>query len=163
MAESTFVYVTYIRTTPEKLWSALTDVEFMKPYWFGIHCESQWTAGSSWKLVYPNGRNTNAGKIVEAEPRRRLVIRWQHQDKPELKAEGESHCTMEMGSSGPAVKLSITHTIKREPSNFIAAVSVAWPMVISNLKSLLETGSILLQNPYPIESAHSKKEQPWQR
>jgi uncharacterized protein YndB with AHSA1/START domain len=158
MAKSSFVYVTYIRTTPEKLWSALTDMEFMKQYWFGIHFESQWTAGSSWKLVYPNGRNTDAGKIVEAEPRRRLVIRWQHQDKPELKAEGESHCTMEMGSSGPAVKLSITHTIKREPSNFIAAVSVAWPMVISNLKSLLETGSIVLQNPYPIESGHSKKE-----
>jgi len=158
MAKSSFVYVTYIRTTPEKLWSALTDMEFMKQYWFGTHCESQWTAGSSWKLVYPNGRNTDAGKIVEAEPRRRLVIRWQHQDKPELKAEGESHCTMEMGSSGPAVKLSITHTIKREPSNFIAAVSVAWPMVISNLKSLLETGSIVLQNPYPIESGHSKKE-----
>ena len=65
---------------------------------------------------------------------------------------------MEMESSGPAVKLSITHNIKREPSNFIAAVSVAWPMVISNLKSLLETGSIVLQNPYPIESGHSKKE-----
>ena len=51
MARSTFVYVTYIRTTPEKLWSALTDAEFMKQYWFGMHCESQWTAGSSWKMV----------------------------------------------------------------------------------------------------------------
>ena len=57
MAKSTFVYVTYIRTTPEKLWSALTDdVEFMKQYWFGVHCESQWTSGSSWKMVYPDGR-----------------------------------------------------------------------------------------------------------
>jgi uncharacterized protein YndB with AHSA1/START domain len=158
MAKSTFVYVTYIRTTPEKLWSALTDVEFMKQCWFGVRCESQWTAGSSWKLVYPDGRNTDAGEIVEAEPPRRLEIRWQHQDKPELKAEGESHCTMELGSSGPAVKLFITHTIEREPSNFIAAVSGAWPMVISNLKSLLETGSIVLLNPYPIESAHSGKE-----
>jgi uncharacterized protein YndB with AHSA1/START domain len=158
MAKSTFIYVTYIRTTPEKLWSALTDVEFMKQYWLGVRCESQWTAGSSWKLVYPDGRNTDAGEIVEAELPRRLVIRWQHQDKPELKAEGESHCTMELGSSGPAVKLSITHTIERDPSNFIAAVSGAWPMVISNLKSLLETGSIVLQNPSPIESAHSKKE-----
>jgi uncharacterized protein YndB with AHSA1/START domain len=158
MAKSTFFYVTYIRTTPEKLWSALTNGEFMKQYWFGVQCKSQWTAGSSWKLVYPDGRNTDSGEIVEAEPPRRLVIRWQHQDKPELKAEGESHCTMELGSSGPAVKLSITHTIEREPSNFIAAVSGAWPRVISNLKSLLETGSIVLQNPYPIESAHSKKD-----
>jgi len=57
MAKSTFVYVTYIRTTPEKLWSALTeDVEFMKQYWFGVHRESQWTAGSSWKMVHPDGR-----------------------------------------------------------------------------------------------------------
>jgi uncharacterized protein YndB with AHSA1/START domain len=96
MAESTFAYETYIRTTPEKLWSALTNVEFMKQYWFCVHCESQWTAGSSWKLVYPDGRITDAGEIVEAEPLRRLVIRWQNQNKPELKAEGESHCTMEL-------------------------------------------------------------------
>jgi len=156
-AKSTFVYVTYIRTTPEKLWSALTDVEFMKQYWFGVHCESQWTAGSLWKMVYPDGRITDAGEIVEADPPRRLVIRWQHQNKPELKAEGESHCTIELESSGPAAKLSITHTIEREPSNFIVAVSGAWPMVISNLKSLLETGSTVLQAAYPIESAHSGK------
>src|SRR5215831_1803636 len=158
MAKSTFVYVTYIRTTPEKLWSALTDLEFVKQYWFGVHCESQWTAGSSWKLVYPDGRITDADEIVEAEPPRRLVIRWQHQNKPELKVEGESYCTMELETSGPAVKLSITHTIEWQPSNFIAAVSGAWPMVISNLKSLLETGSTVLQDPFPIKSAHSGKE-----
>jgi uncharacterized protein YndB with AHSA1/START domain len=147
MAQSTFVYATYIRATPQKLWSALTDAELMRLYWFGVRCESQWTAGSSWKLVYPDGRITDAGEITLAEPPRRLVIRWQHQDKPDLKAEGESYCTMELEPSGLAVKLSITHTIERDPSKFIAAVSVAWPMVISNLKSLLETGSIVLQNP----------------
>jgi uncharacterized protein YndB with AHSA1/START domain len=152
MSKSTFVYVTYIRTTPEKLWSALTDAEFIKQYWFGVRCESQWTAGSSWKLVYPDGRNTDAGEIIEAEPLRRLVIRWQHQDKPEFKAEGESQCTLELGHSGPAVKLSITHGIERERSKFIAAVSGAWPMVICNLKSLLESGSVVLQNPYPMEN-----------
>jgi len=158
MAKSTFVYVTYIRTTQEKLWSALIDVECMKQYWFGVHCESQWTAGSSWKMVYPDGRNTDAGEIVEAEPPRRLVIRWQHQNNSELKAEGEAHCTMELEPSGPAVRLSITHTIEREPSNFIVAVSGAWPKVISNLKSLLETSSAVLQDTYPIESANSGKE-----
>jgi len=93
MARSTFVYVTYIRTTPERLWSALTDAEFMKQYWFGVHCESEWTAGSSWKLVSGDGQIMDAGEIVEAEPPRRLVIRWQNQFKPELKAEGESSCT----------------------------------------------------------------------
>jgi len=150
MARSTFLYVIYIRTTPEKLWSALTDeVEFMKQYWFGMHCESQWTAGSAWKLVYPDGRIADSGEIVEAEPPRRLVIRWQHQNKPELKAEGDSYCTMELERSGNAVKLSITHTMAREPSQLIGAVSGGWPKILSNLKSLLETGASVLEVPYP--------------
>jgi uncharacterized protein YndB with AHSA1/START domain len=150
MARSTFVYVTYIRTTPEKLWSALTDdAEFMKQYWFGTHCQSQWTAGSSWQHVSGDGQIFDAGEIVAAEPPRRLVIRWQNQNRPELKAEGASHCTLELEPSGTVVKLSITHTMEREPSKFIAAVSGGWPKVISNLKSLLETGSAVLQDPYP--------------
>src|SRR5262245_57405132 len=142
MARSTFVYVTYIRTTPEKLWSALTDdVEFMKQYWFGVHCESEWTTGSSWKMVSPSGQILDAGEIIESDPPRRLLIRWQHQSKPELKAEGDSRCTLELEPIGTAVKLSITHTIERDPSQFIAAVSGGWPKIISNLKSLLESGS----------------------
>src|ERR1700761_7654311 len=142
MARSTFVYVTYIRTTPQKLWSALTeDVEFMKRYWFGVHCESRWTAGSPWKMVSSDGSILDAGEILEAEPPRRLVIRWQHQKRPELKAEGESRCTMELEPAGAAVKLSITHSIEREPSKLIEAVAGGWPKVLSNLKSLLENGS----------------------
>ena len=149
MARSTFLYVTYIRTTPEKLWSALTDMEFHKQYWFGMRCESGWTAGSPWKLVSSAGEILDSGEIVEAEPPRRLVIRWQHQNKPELKAEGDSRCTIELEPNGSAVKLSITHTVERDPSKLIAAVSGGWPKIISNLKSLLETGSAVLQDPYP--------------
>ena len=67
MAKSTFAYVTYIGTTPENLWSALTAAEFMKQYWFGVCCKSQWRAGSSWKMVYPDGRITDDGEIAEAE------------------------------------------------------------------------------------------------
>ena len=148
MARSIFVYVTYIRTTPEKLWSALTDdVEFMKQYWFGVRCESKWTAGSSWKMVSPDGGITDAGEVVEAKPPTRLVIRWRHQRNPDLTAEGDSLCTMELEPSGTAVKLSITHTIEREPSKLIAAVSGGWPKIVSNLKSLLETGSVVLSDP----------------
>jgi uncharacterized protein YndB with AHSA1/START domain len=157
MAKSTFVYVTYIRTTPEKLWAALTDdVDFMKRYWFGTHCESQWTPGSSWKMVYADGTITDSGEIVVAEPPRRLVIRWQHQKQPALKAEGDSLCTMELEPSGSAVKLSITHSIEREPSKLITAVSGGWPKILSNLKSLLETGSIALQDAYPAESVRKE-------
>jgi len=150
MARSTFVYVTYIRTSPEKLWSALTDdVQFMKQYWFGVHCESAWTAGSPWKMVSRDGQILDAGEIVAAEPLRRLVIRWQHQSKPELKAEGASLCTMEMEPTGTAVKLCITHTIESETSKLIEAVSGGWPKILSNLKSLLESGATVLQDPYP--------------
>ena len=150
MARSTFVYVTYIRTTQERLWTALTtDAEFMKQYWFGMHCQSQWTTGSAWKMVSVDGGIMDAGEILEADPPRRLVIRWQHQRRPELKAEGDSRCTLELEPSGTAVKLSITHTIERKPSKLIDAVSGGWPKIMSNLKSLLETGSIALAEPYP--------------
>jgi len=149
MAESRFVYVTYIRTTPEKLWQALTDSEFMKQYWFGCHSESEWTPGSSWKLVSPDNKLFDSGKIIESDPPKRLVIGWTNQFKPELKAEGESRCTMELEAIGPAVKLTITHTIGCEPSKFIVAVSGGWPKILSNLKSLLETGSIALVEAYP--------------
>ena len=156
MARSTYVYVTYIRTTPEKLWSALTDADFTQQYWFGVRCESGWTAGSPWKMVSSDGDILDDGEIVEADPPRRLVIRWQHQSKPELKAEGESRCTMELERVGTAVKLSITHTIERERSKMIEAVSGGWPKVLSNLKSLLETGSIAIEDPYPAGTTDAK-------
>ena len=153
MAKSTFLYVTYIRTTPEKLWWALTDGEFMKQYWFGMRGESDFKAGSPWKLVSGDGDVWDSGAIVEADPHKRMVIRWHHQKKPELKAEGPSLCTIELQPEAGAVKLTITHTIEREGSKVINAVSGGWPKVISNLKSLLETGSIALQEPYPAQSA----------
>lgn len=153
MTRSTFIYVAYIRTTPEKLWSALTDGDFMKQYWFGCHCESQWSAGTPWKLVSPEGQVLDSGEIIEAEPPRRLVIRWQNQWKPELKADGPALCTMELEPASTAVKLTITHSIECQPSKFIEAVSGGWPKVISNLKSLLETGAIALEEAYPAASA----------
>ena len=153
MAKSTFFYVTYIRTTPERLWTALTtDSEFMKQYWFGMHCQSEWTPGSSWQLVSSSGQIYDAGAIVEAEPPRRLVIRWQHQNRPELHAEGPSLCAIDIEPSGTAIKLTITHSIDCEPSKLIEAVSGGWPKVLSNLKSLLETGTAALTDPYPAQS-----------
>ncbi|MDB5804383.1 MAG: hypothetical protein JWN73_1705 [Betaproteobacteria bacterium] len=157
MAKSTFVYVSYIRTTPEALWAALTDPEFNKQYWFGMHCDSKWTTGASWRLVAGDGQVYDAGEIVEADPPKRLVIRWQHQSKPELKAEGPSLCTMELEPDGAAVKLSITHTIERDASKLIEAVSGGWPKIISNLKSLLENGAIALEEPYRAGSAGAAK------
>src|SRR6185437_861059 len=103
--------------------------------------------------VRADGSVCDAGEIIESDPPRRLPIRWQHQDRPELKAEGHSICTMELEPSGRAVKLSITHVSEREHSKLIEAVSGGWPKILSNLKSLLETGSIALKDPYPPERA----------
>ena len=150
-AVSTFVYVTFIRTTPEQLWAALTSADTMRQYWFDMHQESNWKPGSPWRLLFADGRVADTGEILEADPPRRLVIRWHHQDRPELRAEGDSRCTMEIEPSGGAVKLSITHTVERDPSKFIEAVSGGWPKVVSNLKSLLETGTAVLTEPYPVD------------
>jgi uncharacterized protein YndB with AHSA1/START domain len=144
-SESKFVYVTFIRTTPERLWSALTTPEFTKQYWFGMHCESEWTAGSSWRLKFPDGRLADAGEIVEAEEPKRLVIKWRNEFKPELKAEGYSQCTFDLEPRDGAVKLTVTHAMKEPGSKLIEAVSGGWPLILSNLKSLLETGEIAMK------------------
>ena len=145
-AQSSFVYVTFIRTTPERLWSALTGADFMKEYWFGCHLKTEWKVGAQWQLVYPDGRITDSGEIVELEPRKRLVLKWHNEFKPELKAEGLALCRMELEPVGDAVKLTITHTMDRPESKLIQAVSGGWPRILSNLKSLLETGQIVLRS-----------------
>jgi uncharacterized protein YndB with AHSA1/START domain len=143
-AGSTFVYVTYIRTTPEKLWSALTDTDFMPQYWFNARVESDFKKGSPWKIVLDDGRVADTGEILEAKPPKLLVIKWRNEFKPALKAEGFAICTMELEPTKGAVKLTITHTIDKQGSKFIEAVSGGWPKILSNLKSLLETGELVL-------------------
>jgi uncharacterized protein YndB with AHSA1/START domain len=142
-AESRFVYVTYIRTTPEKLWAALTTPEFMKKYWFGMNIETDWTSGSPWKLVFSDGRVADTGTIVEIEKPKRLVLRWRNQLRPELHEEGEARCAMEIEAAGDVVKLRITHEIDKPGSKLIGAVSIGWPKILSSLKTLLETGAAL--------------------
>ena len=156
MAKPQFVYVTYIRSTPENVWAALTDPQTTKKYWFGITAESDFKPGSPWALKFEDGRTADSGEILEADPPRRLVIRWRNEFKPEIKAAGWSRCTMEVElvdyypryaertvDGGKAVKLTITHEAETEAgAPLIEAVSTGWPKVLSNLKSLLETGDI---------------------
>ena len=142
MAESRFIYVTFIRTTPARLWETLTDSQFVRKYWFGVNIECGWEKGSPWKMLFPDGRVADMGAILDIEPPRRMVIRWQNEWKPEFKAEGPTRCTMELEPVDHAVKLTITHEIDRRESELIKAVSGAWPITISNLKSLLETGEV---------------------
>jgi uncharacterized protein YndB with AHSA1/START domain len=141
---SSFVYVSFIRTTPEKLWDALTDPQFIRQYWFGTTIDCAWEQGSPWKMIGSDGRLTDSGEILEIDPPRRMVIRWQNEWKAELKAEGLSRCTIALDPVGNAVKLTITHEIDRPQSQLITAVSGGWPRIVSNLKSLLETGEIAI-------------------
>jgi uncharacterized protein YndB with AHSA1/START domain len=143
---SRFVYATYIRTTPEELWAALTKSDFIKQYWFGVNIETDWKVGSPWKMSYPDGLITDEGEVAECDPPRRLALRWRHKWKPELAAEGEALCVIELEPLDGAVKLTINHTVARTDSKLIEAVGGGWPRILSNLKSLLETGQIVLKS-----------------
>ncbi len=143
MANDKFVYVTYIRTTPEKVWDALTKPEFTRAYWFGIVHESSWEKGASWKMLFEDGRVADSGEVLEADRPRRLVLKWRNEFMPEMKAEGYSRCTIDIESANGSVKLTVAHEIDREGSKFIQAVSGGWPQILASLKSLLETGEAL--------------------
>ena len=145
MNKSEFVYVVYIRTTPERLWSALTSPDFMKQYWFGTHFQTDWKSGSAWQMLFPDGRVADTGEVIEIDPPRRLVLKWRNDFRPELKSEGYARCTIDLEPTDSAVKLTITHMMDRAESKFIEAVSGGWPRILSNLKSLLETGEIVLK------------------
>jgi uncharacterized protein YndB with AHSA1/START domain len=145
MDKPKFVYVTYIRTTPEKLWQALTDPEFTRRYWCETTHESEWKVGSSWRIMIPDGRVADGGEILEIEPLRKLVLSWRNEFKPELHTEGYSRLTYELEQQGESVKLTVIHESEIPGSKLIEAVSNGWPAILSSLKSLLETGESLEQ------------------
>ncbi len=143
MSDSRFLYVTYIRTSPEKLWEALLKPEFSRQYWFGCSQESDWRKGASWKLRYADGTLTDAGEVEEIDPPKKLVLKWRHERLAELKAEGESRASFTLEPMGEMVKLTVLHEMPRPGSVFIERVSNGWPSILSSLKSLLETGHAL--------------------
>ena len=138
-----FVYVTYIQTTPEKLWEALIKPEFTKQYWMGVSQVSDWKVGSSWNLQFSDGRVADTGEVLEIDPPRRLVVSWQNEFRQDLKEEGHSRATFDIAMVGKVVMLTVTHEIAREGSKLIEAVSGGWPAILSGLKTLLETGKVL--------------------
>ncbi len=143
MAKSEFVYVTYIKTTPQKLWQALTNPEFQRQYWVGMNINTDWKPGSDWQLTFPDGSIADHGKVIECKPLKRIVLKWKNVWKTGLGAEGFSRCVMDMEPNEDAVKLTVTHSMGKEKSKLIKAVSGGWPMILSNLKSLLETGKVV--------------------
>lgn len=143
MTSSKFTYETYIRTTPEQLWRALTEAEFTRQYWAETWPESSWEPGASWRLMIPGGRLGDSGQILEIEPCRRLVHTLQVEIDESLRAEGPSRVTYELEPVGTSVKLTFKQEIDRPDSMVIATMSQGWPHLLASLKSLLETGKAL--------------------
>lgn len=140
MAESRFVYVTYIRTTPEKLWQALIDPDFTRRYWMETSQDCNWTPGASWRLMKSDGSVLDTGEVLEIDPPRRLVLSWRNEFILPMREEGYSRMTYELEPQKGSVKLMVTHEMDRPGSKFIETMSSRWPMILSSLKSLIETG-----------------------
>jgi uncharacterized protein YndB with AHSA1/START domain len=142
MRKPEFIYVSYIETTPEKLWEALTDGEFTERYWFGVHLRSDWKIGSTFEMVRSNGTVSDAGKVVEYDPPRRLAYTFVNLSD-EYKGELPALATFVIEPHGKLVKLTLTHEGFAEGSKFLLGISQGWPAILSALKSLLETGKPL--------------------
>lgn len=140
---SRFFYVTFIRAAQQKVWDAITDPDQTRLYWHGVRNVSDWTPGADWKLTFADGRTADSGKVLEIDPPRRLVLEWRNEFLPDLKAEGFSRCLFEIAEEHGVTRLAVTHEIDIEGSKLIEAVSGGWPMILSSLKSLLETGAPL--------------------
>jgi uncharacterized protein YndB with AHSA1/START domain len=137
-----FVYVTYIETTPEKLWEALTSSDFSRRYWFGTELRTDWKIGSPFALVM-NGTTTDVGEILEADPPRRLSYSFRHVLDDDMRIEKPTKVVFTIEPHGKLVKLTLTHEGFAEGSKLLDGISKGWPAILSSLKSLLESGTAL--------------------
>ena len=136
------VFEIYIKTTPERLWEAITEDELRAKYNFGVGVTSDWTAGSSYEASHPAGATPiAAGENVEVDPPRRLVQSFNALWSEDVSAEGTSRVTWEIEPVGDSCRLTVTHDQLREGAN--DQLYGGWPMILSGLKTLLETGETL--------------------
>lgn len=141
MMKPELIYTTYIRTTPEKLWNAITNPEFTRQYWGGNENVSDWKPGSKWAHI--SGDEQRAvhiiGKVVESVPPKRLVLTWADPaDEADV-----SRVTFQIEPVDDEVRLDVIHGDFRLGSDMVNKVSGGWPRVLSSLKSFLETGKSL--------------------
>ena len=151
MKKPDFVYVTYIATTPEKVWQALVDPTLMRQYWLGAKAESpahenisEWKPGSRWEhRRVDTGAVDMVGKVIEHTPPQRLAFSWArpHDFDDESK---HSRVSMEIEAQGSGlVRLTVTHDGLEGDPNMLAGISGGWPQVLSHLKTFLESGHAL--------------------
>jgi uncharacterized protein YndB with AHSA1/START domain len=135
------VFEIYIQTTPELLWEAITDRDTRRKYSFGLGASSNWQAGSTYELITPEGSVMATGENLEVDPPRLLVQSFTALWSEEVKGEGTSLVTWEIEQVADSCRLTVTHGQLREDAN--SELYGGWPMILSGLKTLLETGELL--------------------
>ena len=139
-AMTEFVYTTYISSTPQKVWDAITTPEFTSQYW-GKNMISNWKQGSKWDMASIDGSNSVniTGEVVESRPPSRLVLSWASPENVGNRSE-YSRVTFEIEMMGSVVRLNVVHDQLKAGSEMAKGISGGWPLVLSGLKSFLETG-----------------------
>ena len=135
------VFEIYIKTTPERLWEAITSEQMRKRYSFGVGTVSEWTEGSQYKSEVPGVIDIASGENLEVDPPRRLVQSFDALWSEEVKGEGTSRVTWEIEPVGTSCRLRVTHDQLGEGAS--SELYGGWPMILSGLKTLLETGEDL--------------------
>jgi uncharacterized protein YndB with AHSA1/START domain/DNA-binding transcriptional ArsR family regulator len=136
------VFEIYIKTTPERLWQAITDSEMRRQYTFGVGITSDWVAGSRYEAAHPVGPTPiSEGENLEVDPPRRLVQSFNALWSDDLRSEGTSRVTYEIEPVGDSCRLTVVHDELREGAS--AELYGGWPQILSGLKTLLETGESL--------------------
>jgi uncharacterized protein YndB with AHSA1/START domain/DNA-binding transcriptional ArsR family regulator len=135
------VFEIFIKTTPERLWEAITDPEMRAKYSFGVETQSDWTPGSTYRASVPGAVDIAAGENLEVDPPRLLVQSFNALWSDEVKAEGPSRVIWEIEQVEDSCRLTVTHDGLPEGAN--AELYGGWPMILSGLKTLLETGETL--------------------
>ncbi|MFL5887204.1 MAG: ArsR/SmtB family transcription factor [Thermoleophilaceae bacterium] len=135
------VFEIYIKTTPERLWEAITSSEMRQKYSFGVGISSDWTPGSSYKAAHPAGVDISEGENLEVDPPRRLVQSFNALWSDHVRAEGTSRVTWEIEPVGDSCRLTVTHDELRDGAH--GEIYGGWPQILSGLKTLLETGETL--------------------
>jgi uncharacterized protein YndB with AHSA1/START domain len=135
------VFEIYIRTTPERLWEAITDGDMRRQYNFGVGVSSDWKAGSRYEASHPQGGSIAEGENLEVDPPRRLVQSFTALWSEDVRNEGTSRVTWEIEPIGDSCQLTVTHDQLREDAN--TELYGGWPQILSGLKTLLETGDSL--------------------
>ncbi len=139
MTNADFIYTTYIKSTPEKVWAAITNPEFTRQYW-GHDNISDWKKGSDWKHADGKGGSARIiGKVLESNPPKRLVLTWAD---PADTAD-DSKVTFEIDTVQDLVRLNVIHGDFKPGSVMATKVVIGWPLVLSSMKSLLETGKAI--------------------